>query len=240
MINIVIADHQAIFRAGVAKILAVEEDLRVVGQPNSIEQLTNCLEKLRAKILIISSGFTAELSEIQAQARRHGVAVLIMAESAEDASAYLSTGVQGVVYRSVPGDSMVEAVRRLAHGERYVQATGGLSGLSGEDEVGVRVRDRLTDKEVKIMAAVVRGFKNRDIALQLYTSEQVIKNALKNIFDKTGVSDRLELALFVLHHRILAQATASVQIPPEQRRLRRPHISSSHSRTSKPLPPRAQ
>jgi hypothetical protein len=50
--------------------------------------------------------------------------------------------------------------------------------------------------------------------LQLYTSEQMIKNALRNIFDKIGVSDRLELALFVVHHRILAQATASVAVVP--------------------------
>jgi DNA-binding CsgD family transcriptional regulator len=84
--------------------------------------------------------------------------------------------------------------------------------------VGSRVRDRLSEKEISIMAAVVRGFKNRDIAMQLYTSEQVVKNALRNIFDKTGVSDRLELALFVLHHRVLAQATAAVQLEPETRK----------------------
>jgi len=67
---------------------------------------------------------------------------------------------------------------------------------------------------------VVRGFKNRDIAVQLYTSEQVVKNALRHIFDKTGVSDRLELALFVLHHRVLAQATAAVQIESQSRKRR--------------------
>ena len=80
------------------------------------------------------------------------------------------------------------------------------------------MRDRLSDRELRIMAAVVQGYKNRDIAMQLYTSEQMIKNALRNIFDKIGVSDRLELALFVLHHRILAQATASVAAAPSRSR----------------------
>jgi DNA-binding NarL/FixJ family response regulator len=236
MINIVIADHQAIFRAGIAKILAVEEDLRVVGQPNSCDQLMNCLEKLRCRVLILSRGFTPDLNGVQAAARTHNVATLMLIETPEDSSVYMASGVQGVVYRSVPGDSMVEAVRRLSRGEQYVQAGGTVAGTSTEDEVGVRVRDQLSDKEIKIMAAVVRGLKNRDIALQLYTSEQVIKNALKNIFDKTGVSDRLELALFVLHHHILAQAAASVQIQPEQRRVRR--SQSENLPSSKPLPPR--
>lgn len=180
----------------------------------------NCLERLRSRVLVISSGFTPDIAKVQAVAGRNGAALMILAESAEPASKHMSTGVQGVIYRSVPGESLVEAVRRLARGETYVQMAGLTASISGEDPVGERVRDRLSDKEVKIMAAVVRGYKNREIALQLYTSEQVIKNALRNIFDKTGVSDRLELALFVLHHRILAQVTAAVQLHPQQQALK--------------------
>jgi DNA-binding NarL/FixJ family response regulator len=235
MINVIVADHQAIFRAGVAKILAVEDDLRVVSQPNSIEQLMNSLERLRSRVLVISSGFTPDLSEVQAIARRSNVAVMVLAESSESASDYVAAGVQGVVYRSVPGGSMVEAVRRLARGETYVQLAGVDPSTSGEDMVGERVKDRLSDKELKIMAAVVRGFKNREIAQQLYTSEQVIKNALRNIFDKTGVSDRLELALFVLHHRILVQATAAVRIHPQQRKVKHASESSGPGASPRPL-----
>jgi DNA-binding NarL/FixJ family response regulator len=71
--------------------------------------------------------------------------------------------------------------------------------------VGTRVLDRLTPKETRIVALIVQGCKNREIALRLKTTEQVIKNYLRSIFDKTGVSDRLELALFTLHHRVLAK-----------------------------------
>ena len=76
--------------------------------------------------------------------------------------------------------------------------------------VGTRVRDRLTPKEMRIVALIVQGCKNREIALRLKTTEQVIKNYLRSIYDKTGVSDRLELALFTIHHRVLAQAAAEV------------------------------
>jgi DNA-binding NarL/FixJ family response regulator len=72
----------------------------------------------------------------------------------------------------------------------------------------MRVRDRLTPKEMQIVALIVQGCKNKDIAGQLGTKEQVIKNYLRSIYDKTGVSDRLELALFTIHHRALAEAAA--------------------------------
>jgi DNA-binding NarL/FixJ family response regulator len=70
------------------------------------------------------------------------------------------------------------------------------------------VRDRLTPKELRVIALIVQGFKNKEIANQLGTSEQVIKNYLRSVYDKIGVSDRLELALFTIHHRILAEAAA--------------------------------
>jgi DNA-binding CsgD family transcriptional regulator len=67
------------------------------------------------------------------------------------------------------------------------------------------VRDRLTPKEMRIVALIVQGCKNREIATRLKTTEQVIKNYLRSIYDKTGVGDRLELALFTIHHRVLAR-----------------------------------
>lgn len=234
MINVVIADHQAIFRAGIAKILAVEDDLRIVGQPASTQQLLVCLEKLRTEVLLISTGFTSNLNEIVATSRQYSVAVIVLAEISEPAAQFNEPGIKGVVYRSVPGSCMVDTVRRVARGETYIQPHGDLDGNPHHDIVGTRVRDRLSDKEIRIMAAVVRGFKNRDIAMQLLTSEQVVKNALRNIFDKTGVSDRLELALFVLHHRTLAQATAAVQLEPESRKRKRADVTAFNESLKQP------
>jgi DNA-binding NarL/FixJ family response regulator len=71
------------------------------------------------------------------------------------------------------------------------------------------VVDSLTNKELRIVALIVQGYKNKEIATELGTTEQVIKNYLRNVYDKIGVSDRLELALFTIHHRILAEAAAA-------------------------------
>jgi DNA-binding NarL/FixJ family response regulator len=214
MINVIIADHQAIFRAGVAKVLAVEEDLRIVGQPVTPEATLNALDKLRPQVAILSTGFINLLSEVQEIAQRRQFAVLVICDNNENASDFMRMGVQGVIYRSASGNMVVEAVRRLAQGQAFLQGPNSSEVDVHEDLVGLRVRNRLSERELRIIAAIVQGYKNREIAAQLYTTEQVVKNALRNIFDKIGVSDRLELALFVVHHRILAQATASVPLTP--------------------------
>jgi DNA-binding NarL/FixJ family response regulator len=221
MINVIIADQQAIFRAGVAKVLAVEDDLRIVGQPQTAEQLLKALERLRAHVIMVSSHFLPQFPMIQALSARNSAALIVLVESGEEVPAFIGMGVQGVVFRSINGTAIVEAVRRLARGDTFVHTPNADVNEISEDLVGIRVRDRLSEKELRIIAAVVRGFKNKEIAQQLYTTEQVVKNALRSIFDKIGVSDRLELALFVLHHRMLAHATASVHISADLPRPKR-------------------
>ena len=214
MINVIIADHQAIFCAGMAKVLAVEEDIRIVGQPQSPEQLLNSLERLRPQVLVLASSFVSMLPELQEVAHKRAIAVLMLCNNNETASDFMRMGVQGVIYRSAAGSMVVDAVRRLARGQAFLQGPNPAQLEIDDDVVGARVQNRLSGRELRIIAAIVQGYKNREIAVQLYTTEQVVKNALRNIFDKIGVSDRLELALFVVHHRILAQATASVPLAP--------------------------
>lgn len=221
MINVIIADQQAIFGAGVAKVLAVEDDLRIVGQPQTAEQMLKALERLRAHVLMVSVQFLVQFPEIQALAARNSAAIMALVENGEEVSAAIEMGVPGVVFRSINGSTIVEAVRRLARGDTFVHTPNALVNEISEDLVGMRVRDRLSEKELRIIAAVVRGYKNKEIAQQLYTTEQVVKNALRSIFDKIGVSDRLELALFTLHHRMLAHATASVHIAIDSPRPKR-------------------
>jgi len=95
----------------------------------------------------------------------------------------------------------------VAAGQRSMQHSN-VTSILAQDAVGARVRDRLTPKEIQIVALITQGCKNKQIAIQLNTKEQVIKNYLRSIYDKTGVSDRLELALFTIHHRVLAEAAA--------------------------------
>jgi DNA-binding NarL/FixJ family response regulator len=127
----------------------------------------------------------------------------------------MNGGAHGVIYRNVTSPALVDCVRKVSRGETWIQDIAVPSELTENDMVGMRVRDRLTAKELKIVALIVQGYKNKEIASQLGTTEQVIKNYLRNVYDKIGVSDRLELALFTIHHRILAEAAAATTGAPQ-------------------------
>ncbi len=92
----------------------------------------------------------------------------------------------------------------MGRGERTI----GANGVNQNDSVSHRMLSMLTPRELQIVGFVVQGYKNRQVADEIGTGEQVVKNYLRSIYDKTGSSDRLELALFTLHHRLLAQAAA--------------------------------
>jgi DNA-binding NarL/FixJ family response regulator len=210
MNKVILADNQAIFRAGTAKILAMEDDFRIIAQCPDIDRLTQALDAFRGAIVLLASSLASDITPFTERAQRARSQIVIVLENQEPPDAFLTCGVQGLLYRSVSGASMLECMRSVAAGRPYFQR--GMDAMRGvqEDVVGARVRDRLTSKEMKIVALIVQGCKNKEIAIRLGTTEQVIKNYLRSIYDKTGVSDRLELALFTIHHKMLAEAAEAV------------------------------
>ncbi|HZQ90860.1 MAG TPA: response regulator transcription factor [Terriglobales bacterium] len=209
MLKIILADNQAIFRAGAAKVLAVEDDLRIVAQAQTAEQMMTAMEKFRPAVLLFSADFHPDAKTVIAEAVKLKTRPVVIAENGQDPKSFMQAGAAGVVYRSVTGTDLVQCVRKVVAGETWVASAPGDKESSETDLVGARVRDRLTPKELRIVALIVQGYKNKEIATQLGTTEQVIKNYLRNVYDKIGVSDRLELALFTIHHRILAEAAAA-------------------------------
>jgi DNA-binding NarL/FixJ family response regulator len=209
MLKLILADNQAIFRAGIAKVLAVEDEMRIVAQAQTPEQMFMALDKFRAAVLVVAGGFQSDFNAIVQGAIKNKTRIVVLADTGESAQRYMSNGAHGVVYRNVTSPALVDCVRKVARGENWVQDVAVPSELTENDMVGLRVRDRLTAKELRIVALIVQGYKNKEIASQLGTTEQVIKNYLRNVYDKIGVSDRLELALFTIHHRILNEAAAA-------------------------------
>jgi DNA-binding NarL/FixJ family response regulator len=210
MNKIILADSQAIFRAGTAKVLAMNEELRIIAQCTDLDRMYHAITTFPGSIVLFASSLRPELTRLRVLLDGANSRGIVIAENNEVAATYLQQGFRGVVFRNVTGTSLVECVRRVADGETWVPPKLMQPDSPEEDMVGTRVRDRLTPKEMRIVALIVQGCKNREIAIRLKTTEQVIKNYLRSIYDKTGVSDRLELALFTIHHRVLAQAAAEV------------------------------
>jgi len=210
MKKIILADSQAIFRAGTAKVLATDDDFRIIAQCSDLERMQHAVSTFPGSIVLFASSLQPDLMRLKMLLEATSSQGIVIAESNEASGGYMQLGFRGVVYRNISGTALVECVRRVAAGDVWLPAQLVHTAVVEEDGVGQRVRDRLTPKEMRIVALIVQGCKNREIALRLKTTEQVIKNYLRSIYDKTGVSDRLELALFTLHHRVLAQAAAEV------------------------------
>ncbi len=207
MIQIILADNQAIFRAGAARVLALEDDMRIVAQCDGPGHLGNALDAHPRAILLFSASFQPDASSLVVRARAAGCRIILIAENGAEVADDLARRLDGIVFRNVPGPELIGCVRRVAGGQPCLQPSN-VASILAQDAVGARVRDRLTPKEIQIVALISQGCKNKQIAALLDTKEQVIKNYLRSIYDKTGVSDRLELALFTIHHRVLAEAAA--------------------------------
>jgi DNA-binding NarL/FixJ family response regulator len=200
MNKVILADSQAIFRAGTAKVLAMDEDLRIIAQCTDLDRMMHAITTFPGSIVVFAASLRPDMARLRTVMEAANSRGIVIAENTEAASGYLQQGFRGVV----------ECVRRVAAGDTWAPPQLQIPDSPEEDMVGTRVRDRLTPKEMRIVALIVQGCKNREIAIRLKTTEQVIKNYLRSIYDKTGVSDRLELALFTIHHRVLAQAAAEV------------------------------
>jgi len=208
--QIILADNQTVFRAGAAYAIAAQAENRIVAQCDTVDQLLRAIESFPGSIVLVTSILLREAGDAaldQIIGRAAGSRMVLITENGETTPQETLLKVDGSVARNTSGTNLLECIHQVAQGERAITRTGSdTSQLM--DSVGARVRDRLTPKELQIVALVVQGCKNREIAELLDTKEQVIKNYLRSVYDKTGVSDRLELALFTVHHRILAEAAA--------------------------------
>ncbi len=211
-IRVLLADQQAIFRAGLRKIFAVEDDIRVVGQAESLEQTMGSAGKFTVDIVIFESALAADpaeaVSEFLRKARESRVIVVTEQPDQELTLECLRRGAHAVVSREIEPDQLVECVRKVASGEAWLDQQGTAWVLNAYRNnttrpSGARPKVQLTPKESVIVACVTQGMKNKEIAHRVGTTEQVVKNYLRKVYDKLGVADRLELALFCLHNRIV-------------------------------------
>ena len=121
MLKLILADNQAIFRAGIAKVLAVEDEMRIVAQAQTQEQMFMALDKFRAAVLVIAGGFHGDFPAVLVAANKVKTRVVVLADTGESTQRYMSAGAHGVVYRNVTSAALVDCVRKVARGETWVQ-----------------------------------------------------------------------------------------------------------------------
>src|SRR5947199_7248946 len=114
MLKIILADSQAIFRAGAAKVLAVEDDFRIVAQCENTERMLAAVESFRANVLIFSTAMHVDIRQLVELSKGTKTRLIIVIESADNSAQYLQLGISGVVFRNVSGTALVECVRKVS------------------------------------------------------------------------------------------------------------------------------
>jgi two-component system, NarL family, nitrate/nitrite response regulator NarL len=213
-IRIAIADGRPIVRDGLRRLLDSEAGLAVVGDAADGQEAVAIVSQMKPDILLLgvdlprlsSADVLRALAAIESSVR---TILLTRATSHTDAVAAMTLGVVGVLSEDSPTPLLFKCIRAVVRGEHWV----GREVVSGLVEALRRVtqsgqsprlpRASLTPRERDVIREVTEGATNKDIAAKFALSEQTIKNHLSNIFDKLGVSSRLELALYAVNHRLL-------------------------------------
>ena len=213
-IRVILADSQAIYRVGMRKVFAIEDDIRVVAQAETLSNLYAALQRFPADIVVLEGQLLAgTIDAIPDLVRRAPEAKLIVqvveTDEANTVELY-RRGVRGVVPRSIAPDLLIKCIRKIAAGETWIdnQSISWVIEAYRSQAFSLtnpRSQPKLSPKELTIISCISRGMRNKEIAYQVGTTEQVIKNYLRKIYDKLGVSDRLELALYCMHHQLLKQ-----------------------------------
>ncbi len=220
-IRVILADSQAIYRVGMRKVFALEDDIRVVAQAETLDNLFAALQRFPTDVVVLEGRLiSGTVDAIPQFVRRAPEAKLIVQVSEADESNTVELyrrGVRGVVPRSISPDLLIKCVRKIAAGETWIdnQSVSWVIDASRAQAASLtnpRTQPRLSEKELSIISCITRGMRNKEIAYQIGTTEQVIKNYLRKIYDKLGVSDRLELALYCLHHQILKNEANTAEL----------------------------
>ena len=214
--RILIADDHPIFRDGLRRLLETEPDLKVIGEACDGAEAVRLAKQLKPDILLLDLAMPRHpgleaLREMSSASNQNAVRVILLTAAAEKAQIVeaLQLGARGIVLKDSATQLLLQAIHTVMAGEYWVgresvsnlvQYLQTLVKSSGEE--ARQKKFGLTPRELEIVSAVVAGYSNKETAEYFKISEDTVKHHLSNIFDKLGVSTRLELALFAVNQSL--------------------------------------
>ena len=220
----ILADSQAIYRVGMRKVFGPESGVLVAAEADNLQTLQETVQRVPADVLLLEGAMiTGTANAVPSIVRlAPDLKIIVQAASTDESHTVdlYRRGVRGIIPRSISPDLLVKCVRKIAAGETWIDnqsVTWVIEAYRSQagNMTNPRNQPRLNQKEMLIIAGITQGKRNKEIAYQLGTTEQVVKNYLRKIYDKLGVSDRLELALYCLHHQLHKNAAEADARPVE-------------------------
>jgi len=213
-INILIADDHPIFRDGLRRLLEAEPGLKVIGEACDGAEAVKMARELKPDILLLDLAMPRHpgLEALRdLGSGQHSVRVILLTAAAEKQQIVeaLQLGARGVVLKDSATQLLLKSIQTVMSGEYWVgrESVSNLvqylrSMVQSSGEEARQKKFGLTPRELEIVSAVVAGYANKEIAHYFKISEDTVKHHLSNIFDKLGVSTRLELALFAVNQSL--------------------------------------
>jgi DNA-binding NarL/FixJ family response regulator len=214
LIRIVLADDHPVVRIGVRNMLSEVDGFSVVGEAADGDDAITQTIDLQPDILLLDvqmprlPGLEA-MRAIMSGPSTAKILLLTSTITTQQVIEALQIGARGIVLKDALGDHLQTAIRTVVAGDywiggkRVVNLVTALHELMEKAAVPQRKTYGLTPRELEVVGCIIEGCSNRDIAKQFGLSEETVKRHLSNIFDKTGVSTRLELALFAIAHHLI-------------------------------------
>ena len=216
-IRTMIVDDHALFRRGLEMVLDEEADIEVVGQASDgSEAVEKAGESLPDVVLMDirmprSSGIEAcrAMKEVAPSAK---IVMLTISDEEEDLFEAIRAGASGYLLKDLPLDEVAETVRAVHGGQSLINPSmagklltefAALAKRDGPDRVQQVPAPRLTDREMQVLKLVARGMNNRDIAKELFISENTVKNHVRNILEKLQIHSRMEAVMVAVREKLI-------------------------------------
>jgi DNA-binding NarL/FixJ family response regulator len=220
-IRVVIADAHPVVREGLRRLLQAEEGFTVIGEAEKGSQAVDLVKSERPDVLMLDNGMPGlsavqvlrELSSMDTPCR---VILLNAALDRAEILEVLRLGAKGVMAKNTTIALMIKSIRTVMAGQYWIgrESVSDLIGCliprrPGDPALPFAGKADLTSRELQIVTAVGNGYSNKEIASRLSLSEHTVKHHLSSIFDKLGVTNRLEVALFAIKHQLVDEDETS-------------------------------
>jgi len=216
-IRVLIVDDHALFRRGLEMVLAEEPDIELVGEASDgAEAVAKAGEALPDVVLMDirmpkSSGIEAcrAMKEVAPSAK---IVMLTISDEEEDLFEAIRAGASGYLLKDIPYDEVADVVRAVHGGQSLINPSmaaklltefAALAKRDGEERAQEVPAPKLTDREMEVLRLVARGMNNRDIAKELFISENTVKNHVRNILEKLQIHSRMEAVMIAVRENLI-------------------------------------